>query len=106
MTTETAGCPRSVTDLAIHRRVVVRETNSPVIARIVDPGLRVAAFPPPGVTDAGFNAPGFSIALQRFGVSRFGIVMRRERIDRADRLWNLPTDIRRHCGLLPKIVSF
>src|SRR5258705_3834379 len=96
VTTETAGCARMVTDWASARRVVVRETNSPVIARIVEPGLRVAALPPPGVTDAGFNAPSFSIALQRFGVSRFGIVMRRERIDRVDRLWNLPTDIRRH----------
>src|SRR5215472_4446637 len=106
MTTKTACCPRRMTDLAIHRRVVVCETNAPAVVGIVDPGFRLAAFSPTGITDAGYSPPGFSIALQCFRVSRFGIVMRRERINRVDRLWNLPTNIRRHCRLLPKLVSF
>ena len=58
-----------------------------------------------GFTAPGYSAPGFSIALQRFRVSGFGIVVRRERINRVDRLWNFPANIGRHGGLLPKFVS-
>src|SRR5689334_18906642 len=55
---------------------------------------------------AGKNStPRFSIASQRFRVSRLRIVVRRERINRVDRLRNFPTDIRRHGRLLEKLVA-
>src|SRR5204863_7944346 len=88
MTTETARRPRGVTDLAIHRRIIMRETCAAL--------LRFRRN----------RAPSFSIALERFRVSGFGIVMRRERIDRVDRLWNFPSYVRRHTGLLPKFIAF
>src|SRR6266581_6859060 len=106
MATETAGCPRGVTDLAIHCGVIMRETNAPVVAGIVDPGFRLAAFPPSGITDADYSPPGFSVALQRFRVSGLGIVVRRQRINRVDRLRNFPANVGRHGGLLPKFGSF
>src|SRR6188768_2075279 len=58
-----------------------------------------------GVTDPGYNAPPRSIPPQRFGVGRLRIVVRRYRIDGVDRLRHLPSDIRRHGGLLPQGVA-
>src|SRR6266496_3830370 len=99
MTTETARRPRGVTDLAIHRRIVVRECAATVVA--VD--VRTCA----RLSDRSYRTtPSFSIALQRFRVSGFGIVVRRERINRVDRLWNFPANIGRHRRLLPELISF
>src|SRR5437016_1442729 len=89
MTAETARCPRCVTDLAIHRRVVVREFDAPFFRR-------------------GWHntVPSSAVASQRFRVSRLRIVVRREWINRVDRLRNLPAHIRRHARLLKKFASF
>ena len=89
MTAETARRPRCVTDLAIHRRVVVREFDAPFFR-------------------GGWHntAPFSAVASQRFRVSRLRIVVRRERIDRVDRLRNLPAYVRRHARLLKKFAPF
>ena len=89
MAAETAGGPRGVADLAIHRAVVVREFH-PALARF---GRNAAA-------------PGLAVAQQRFRIGRFRIVMRGEGINRVDRLRHFPTRIRRHDRLLVKLRAF
>ena len=78
VTTETTRRPRGVTDLAIHRAVVVRETLAAVFRR-------------------GRNrSPRRPIARQRLRIGRLRVVVRGERIDRVDRLRNFPAHIGRH----------
>ena len=111
VTTETACRPGSVTDLAIHRAVVVREFYAAVVAvaGIVDPGFgptkvrnsgfRGGLLCATGISDPGYSyksTPDLPITSQRFCISRFWIVMRRERINRVDRLRDFPADIGRH----------
>src|SRR5436189_4664735 len=99
MTTEAARRPRRVTDLTIHRTVIMCERDAIVVT--ADAGTRARA------SDCSYRtAPRFSITLQRFCISRLRIVMRRERIDRVDRLRDFPAYIGRHTGLLPKLVCF
>ena len=89
MTTETTRRPRGVTDLAIHRAVIVRESRGNVV--LAGRWLRNSA------------APCFAIAPQCLGVGRLRIVVRRQRIDRVDRLRNFPAHVGRHDRLLIKL---
>ena len=64
MTAETTGRPGGVTDLAIHRAVIVREIARAALLRLSARARR---------------APGLAVAPQRFRVSGLRIVVRRER---------------------------
>src|ERR1700736_6149727 len=78
-----------MTDLTIHRAIVVRE------------------FYPALLRCCRYNTAPFSvIATQRFRVSRLLVVVRRKRINAVDRLRNFPTHIRRHARLLKEFASF
>src|SRR5947209_7791691 len=98
MATEAACCPRGVTDLAIHRAVVMRESQALVVAAVADRGA--------GVNDPGYSAPGFSVAPQRFRLGGLRFVMRREGINRVVGLRHFPAEVGRIGGWLPESISF
>jgi len=78
VTAETTRCPRGVTDLTIHRAIVVRETLATIFRRSRN------------------RSPRDPIARQGLRIGRLRVVVRGERIDRVDRLRNFPAHIRRH----------
>src|SRR5262249_7262500 len=78
--------PGRVTDLTRDIRLVVREV-------------------PFAVRDFGHVTPAYAIATESFGVSRLRIVVVRARIDRVDRLGNLPNEIGGHSRALKEFAS-
>ena len=87
MTSEAAGCPGGVTDLAIHGGVAVGEL--------------IAAS---GV-GGGSVAPAEAVALQSLCVVCFGVIDRRIGVDDIDGLGDFPAEIWGHRGILVEVIA-